>query len=416
MTMRSRQSTRHFIGRTSIIPLIAVGCIGCRGREASESDEATRTRAVARADTMNAASVSVTFTAAQISHGGVEWAVPEMTAISSVVEVPGQLVINQDRSAALAAPAQGRVLAVHVSPGQRVSRGTALVTLQSPDANMALADVSKANAEVSSRRAGAVYARTARDRAERLLTLKAIPKQDYERAVADDELARASLKQAEAELARARSSAQQLGVDLGAGSMSVRSPIAGVVTTRDAVPGAVVSAGAPLVTVTDPSSLWLSVALPEQAAGDVRLGAVLRFSVAADSADTLTARVQSVSATFDPATRTLPVRGLVLNPGGRLRPEMFARVWLQGRSAQMLSVVPDAAIQRIEGKPVVFVAYPDASGGARFEKRDVQLGPSSADHIAILSGVSPGEMIVVRGAVAVKAELLKGGVPMEMDE
>src|SRR5438093_5026233 len=85
------------------------------------------------------ASSSVTFSAAQVANGRVKWAVPEQSSIAGTVEVPGQLVPNEDRTARLAAPAQARVLRVHVSPGDRVARGARLVTLQSPEASMAQA-------------------------------------------------------------------------------------------------------------------------------------------------------------------------------------------------------------------------------------------------------------------------------------
>ena len=358
---------------------------------------------------------SVTLTAAQIAHGGIRWAAATQSHMAGSVEVPGQLVANEDRTARLAAPTQARVLAVHVSPGQRVSAGSGLVTLQSTEASMAQAELAKAQAELASRRAAAVYAKSARDRAERLLVLKAIPRQDYERAIADDELARASVNQAVAELQRTRSNASQLGVDVRAGTMTLRSPISGVITTRDAVPGAVVSAGSPLVTVTDPTALWLTAALPEAFAVGVKVGSPLRFTVPAFPGETFAARVQSVSASFDPATRSLPVRGLVVNTQSRLRPEMFARVWIESGARQSLVTVPESALQRMEGSDVVFIAHPAADGGARFERREVRSGGTSEGRTAIVNGLTPGETVVVEGAFAVKAQLAKATMPkMEM--
>jgi len=358
---------------------------------------------------------SVTLTAAQIAHGGIKWAAATQTLVAGSVEVPGQLVANEDRTARLAAPTQARVLAVHVSPGQKVSAGSGLVTLQSTEASMAQADLAKAQAELASRRAAAAYAKSARDRAERLLVLKAVPRQDYERAIADDELARAGVNQAVAELQRTRSNASQLGIDVRAGTMTLRSPISGVVTTRDAVPGAVVTAGAPLVTVTDPNALWLTAALPEAFASGVQVGSPLRFTVPAFPGQAFSARVQSVSASFDPATRSLPVRGLVVNTQGRLRPEMFARVWIESGARQSLVTVPEAAVQRMDGNDVVFIAHRATGGGARFETREVRIGGTSEGRTAILSGLTPGEAVVVEGAYAVKAELAKGKMPkMEM--
>src|SRR5687768_6509757 len=143
---------------------------------------------------MPAESLMVTFSAAKIRNGNVRWAPAEVAALATTIEAPGRVVMNDDATARLGAPAAGQIMRVHVRPGERVARGAALLTLRSQEASAAQADLAKAQSEISSRQAAAVYARTARERAERLLTLKAIPRQDMERAVADDELARASLE------------------------------------------------------------------------------------------------------------------------------------------------------------------------------------------------------------------------------
>ena len=396
--------------RISIL-LAASFVTACTSKKTSDTKE--QEEKPAGQDSATAAN-TVTLSAAQVQNGKVSWSLPAIAAMAATVEVPAQIVANEDRTARVSAPAESRAIAVHVSPGQRVLRGAPLVTLQSQDANVARADVAKAQAEVASREAAAVYSRTARERAERLLTLKSIPKQDYERSIADDELAKAALTQARSELVRARSSAQQLGVDIRSGSMILRSPISGFVVSREVVPGAVVSPGAPLVTITDPSSLWLTIALPQSVSGSVRIGSTVRFTVAMLPTDTFTARVQSVGAAFDPGTRSLPVRAAVVNAGDRLRPEMFARAWVSGGSAESYPTVPDAAIQRLGGKPVILVAKPDGKGGATFEAREVEVR-SAGNQWAVIRGLKAGELVVVEGAFAVRSQLEKSKMPdMEM--
>ena len=361
-----------------------------------------------------AESLMVTFSAAKVRNGGVRWAPAEVASLSTTIEAPGRIVMNDDATARLGAPASGQVVTVHVRPGERVGRGAALVTLRSQDASAAQADLAKAQSEVSSRQAAAVYSRTARERAERLLALKAIPRQDMERAVADDELARASLEQAQAELARARASASQLGVGSAPGAMVIRSPLAGIVVSRDVAPGAVVEAGAPLVTVADPSSLWLTVSLTGALGSSVRTGDRVRFVVPTLPADTFSARVQSVGGAYDSTTRTLPIRAAITSVG-KLRPEMFATVWIESGEPQSGVVVPDAAVQRYGDKTVVFVAHPAADGGARFERRQVELRPGVAGRSLVTAGLRAGEPIVVQGSFAVKSELEKAKMPkMEM--
>jgi len=383
--------------------LTGTGLAACGGRSSDAEAEAGA----------GASPTTLTFSAAQVQHGNVQWAPVEMSELPTLLEVTGQLVPNEDRTARLGAPAQGRVLRVHAQIGQRVGRGAPLVTLQSHEASAAHADHLKAVAELHSRRAAASYARTARERAERLLAVKAIARQDLERAQADDELAQAALAQAEAEGARVRAVLDQLGVDSATGTMVLRAPLSGVVLTRDAAPGTVAEAGAPLMAVTDPSTLWLEVAVPDGSAGSLRVGTPVRFTVPAFPADTFAGRVHSVGGALDPATRTVPVRAVVQNPTSRLRAAMFATVWLETGERLPAVTIPEAAIQLLDERPVVFVAHPDGHGGARFERRDVELGGTAGGRTQVLRGLAPGDTVVVEGSFAVKSEFARGKIILE---
>ncbi|MEP7346350.1 MAG: efflux RND transporter periplasmic adaptor subunit [Gemmatimonadaceae bacterium] len=357
----------------------------------------------------------VTLTPAQIQHGSVRWEPAVMGTATATATIPGQLVPNGDRTARLGAPASGRVVTVLVSPGDRVAAGQVLVTMASPEAAMVQSEATKARAEVTSHRATALYAKSARDRAERLLALKAIPRQDYERAIADDELARASLAQAEAELTRAVTAAEQLGaVTSASGVVALRATLAGVVLARTAEPGTVVEAGAPLVVVADPRTLWLLVNAPESQTSLFRRGGSLRFAVPAYPGTTFLARVDAIGAGLDPATRTLSVRGVVANADGRLKPEMLATVYVEGTQLRAVTL-PDSAVQLLAGKSVVFLAHADGKGGARFTWREVDVMSRGGGRIAVARGVSVGDSVVTAGAFTVKAALQKGSMPkMEM--
>jgi cobalt-zinc-cadmium efflux system membrane fusion protein len=400
-----------------IVPLM-FAIIGCsRGSPRNGEDTKTdATPAAGKGDTSTNAMAGVALTAAQIRHGGVAWQAVEMGKAAAAVTVPGQLAPNEDRTARLGAPAGGRVIAVPVRPGDRVERGQLLVTLQSPEAGAAQSDLAKARAELSSRQAQAAYATSARGRAERLLALKAIPRQDYERAVADDELARNVVTQAEAELTRARTSADQLGATASAsGEISLRAPLAGVVLARTAVPGTVIEAGAPLAVITDPTTLWLTVNAPEALAAAFRTGDAVRFAVPAFAGETFIARVDAVGAGLDPGTRTLAVRARVDNRASRLKPEMIATVTASGGTPITAAIVPDDAVQMLKGKPVVFLARPQPNGGAQFVAREVEVGSRDGARAAITRGLSAGDVIVVKGAFAVKAQFEKATSPkMEM--
>jgi len=287
------------------------------------------------------------------------------------------------------------------------------VTLASQAASTARAEYDKAVAALNSQRAQTTFARAAKERSERLLAVKAIARQDVERAQADDELAVASLSQAEAEVARAKAALSQLSVSADGGGIVLRSPLTGIVLSRGAEPGAVVQAGSPLVAVTDPTTLTLELDLPGGTTSLLKPGADVRFVVPAYPADTFTAKVEAVGGALDPATRTLPVRAHVPNGSGRLRPETFAKAWVQGGERRPAALVPDTAVQRLDERPVVFVATPDANGGARFERRDVDVGATIGGQTQIVRGLKPGDVVVVGGAFAVKSEFARSKLPEE---
>ena len=244
----------------------------------------------------------------------------------------------------------------------------------------------------------------------------AIPRQEVERAQAEEVLARSALTGAEAEVARTQAALHQLGVS-ESGLMVVRAPAAGVVLSRDAVPGAVVSPGTPLVSTTDPSTLWLDLSVSDQAAATLRSGSRVRFAVPTFPADTFEARVVSVGSALDSQTRRVIVRAVVPNGAGRLRAQTFATVWLDRGGGARGVAVPEGAIMLLDQRPVVFVAHPMASGAGgdsvRFERRDVETGGQMGGMVQILRGLTPGELVVTEGAFAVKSEYSRSKTPAE---
>lgn len=385
------------------------GAIACGGSTRDDRPPRTTQQSVA-ADTAQV----VTMNSVALQHGGVRWQEADTRESAAIIEAPGQLVPDEDRTARIGAPLSARVVAVHVQAGSRVRVGQALVTLLSAEAGTARADLQKATAELAAREAAAAYARSARERAERLLAAKAAARQEVERAQADDALAQAALSSARSEVARARSAVQALGGGAGSsGTVVVRSPIAGVVLSREATPGAVVDAGAPLVSVTDAASLWLDMSLPPAAASSLAPGSRVRFSVAAFPADTFQARIVSIAGALDPQTRALPVRASVVGTRNRLRSAMFATVRLDAGARTVSVVVPTRAVMLLDGRHVVFVARPldGTAAGARFERRDITSDGEDGGVTRLLTGVRPGELVVTDGAFAVKATFARGKTP-----
>jgi cobalt-zinc-cadmium efflux system membrane fusion protein len=75
--------------------------------------------------------------------------------------------------------------------------------------------------------------------------------------------------------------------------------------------------------------------------------------------------------------------------------------------------VPDAAVQLLDERPVIFVARPGAAGAVIFERRDVVLGAKADGRTQIVKGVAPGDLVVREGAFAVKSEFARSKMPSE---
>jgi cobalt-zinc-cadmium efflux system membrane fusion protein len=346
----------------------------------------------------------LTLSAEQIGHAEVKWTPAALSTVTETVELPGELKVDEDHTARISAPTQGRLLTIRANVGDRVVRGQRLAVLQSEDASSARANHAKATADLGHQQAALEYARTARERTERLLALKAVSQQDVERARTDEQAAASALAQAQAEVERARTALALLDVDPATGQILLTSPLGGVVLSRDAAAGAVVDAGATILVITNPDSLWLQVAVPEQIAGTITPGARIRFTVPAFPAETFDARVHSLATAVDPTTRSVPVRAVIANRQRRLRPEMLATVHVDTGVPQTGVAVPDDAIQLLDERPVVFIAEPDGRGGARFTRRDIQVAAKAEGRRQIVRGVKQGELVVTQGAFTVKAQ------------
>ena len=352
----------------------------------------------------------VTFTAEQIAHGGVKWTVVAAQSVADSVEVPGHLVSNEDHTARLSVSVRGRVTDVRANVGDTVTRGQVLVTLQSEEASSRRADLAKANAELAERQSMLRFARAARERAERLLALKSGSAQDVERARADEAAGEAGVAQAEATVDHARTALSVLEVD-ATGQIQLKSPISGVIVTRDVVVGSVVEAGAAALVVTDPSSLWLEFGVTDAVASVLKSGQRLQF-VHAGSDERVEARILRVSGAVDPATRLVVVRASVANPRKQLRPEMFVTVRVETAPPRSGVTVPKDAVQIFEGQRVVFIAEPDGKGGAKFTRRDVEVGTTVSGQTHVVKGLTAGDVIVTDGAFAVRSSFSRTKMKM----
>lgn len=306
----------------------------------------------------------------------------------------GELKVDETAYAEVGAPIAGRIVRLTASAGQPVRRGQALAELQSVELGQARAALTGAEAR----------AELARQTVERKRGLA------EERIVSRGELQRAeaAAAEAEAELRSAEASLDALGVGRsGGGGLSgfaLLSPVSGTVLERRAVQGQTVDPSQTLFRIGDLSRLWLIVQAPERDVVRVRTGSPSEITLAALPGQKLRGTVDWVGREVDAHSRTVPVRIVLPNEGGRLKPGMFATAWIRtGGEGEKVVAVPATALQRMDNQWVVFL--PRKEG--RFEVRTVERGRDLGDEVAVLSGLSPGEPVVVEGAFVLRAEAEK---------
>jgi Cu(I)/Ag(I) efflux system membrane fusion protein/cobalt-zinc-cadmium efflux system membrane fusion protein len=190
------------------------------------------------------------------------------------------------------------------------------------------------------------------------------------------------------------------------GTIAVVSPASGVIVEKLVVEGMRVSSGQRLFRVADLSSVWVEAAVPERDIRFVRVGQAAAVTLDAYPGDTFNGRTSYIYPSVTEETRTVRVRVQLANPGGRLRPGMYAAVTIPGPPSMAL-VVPTDAVVDSGTQQLVFVAQ----GNGYFDPRPVKTGTRMADGIEIIQGLREGESVAAGATFFLDSESqLRGAV------
>jgi cobalt-zinc-cadmium efflux system membrane fusion protein len=309
--------------------------------------------------------------------------------IEDRLDLSGKVQADPARTFRVFPPASGRVLAIRVKPGDTVKKGEVLASIDSADAASAQSDLAKAQIEAD-------RARRAADREKVLLDHGAIAEKDYIDA-------KAAADSAQAELDRAKRRLEVLGVNANATSNGIPllSPAHGIVLSVNAAPGELSKSldnADPLINIADLSTVWIVGDVFEKDIAKVQPGTRATVTIDAFPGQQWSGRIDSVSGALDPATRTLKVRVALPNPGGKLKPEMFAEIHVAVGSHKAV-VVPAPAVIHDGQNTIVFV-----NNNGKPEQQNVTTGQAVDGTVEITSGIQKGQQVAVNGA-----ELLTGG-------
>jgi membrane fusion protein, heavy metal efflux system len=324
----------------------------------------------------------------QMSH--VQVVTVQPTTLTRTLRLTGAVAYNGFRTTPVITQVSGPVSRVVVVPGERVRQGQPMLYVASPD--------------YSQLRTNYLKAKDAYALAEKSYVRSQDLYQHHAIAVKDLEQAESAEVQAGGDLASAEAALRVMGVTdpdaVAKGPSSyevpVRAPIAGEVVEQLVSAGQLLQPGnTQCFTISDTGTVWVLVNAYQKDLPYVHVGDTVTIQTDAYP-DSFRGRISYIAASLDSNTRTLPARIETLNPGEKLKKDMYVTATVQAGKIQNAIAVPDSAVLRdSENEPFV---YAEVSGN-QFGRRPVTLGESLQGQTQITAGLQPGDHVIGDGSL-----------------
>lgn len=309
---------------------------------------------------------------------GVRTEAAQLRAVDRRIRAVGRVEVDERRVFTVAPKFEGWVERLHVNvTGQPVAKGQPLFEVYSPDL-------------VSAQREYAIAAQAAASAKDAPSETQASMQKLADAALA--RLANWDISPAQVKALAQSGDARR--------TLTFRSPAGGVVTEKKALPGMRFQPGDALYQIADLSAVWIVADVYESDIGQVKAGAKVLVRVDAYPDKTFTGTVGYVYPTLNAETRTVPVRVELPNPGGLLKPAMYAQVEVPTAARGEVVTVPVSAVIDSGTRRTVLVKI----GEGRFEPREVKLGARGDDYVEVTGGVKEGEPVVVAANFLIDAE------------
>jgi membrane fusion protein (multidrug efflux system) len=293
-----------------------------------------------------------------------------VTPVKVDVTVPTLGTLRPNEAVTIVAESSRRVVGIHFEEGAHVGRGALLFKLDDAALRADLMRLQGRHALATANEA----------RLSSLVAQKLVSQQEYDRAVSE-------LKAIVGEVEVLKVAINQT---------EIRAPFAGRVGLRNVSQGAYVNTNTVLTTLQDVSQLKLDFTLPERYAQNVVKGQVFRFSVEGRPEKHI-GRVAALEPSIDISTRSLVVRGVVPNPGGKLTPGASASVEFEVASADGIMIPSRALVPSIKGHSVFLFR-----DGKAIEQ-PVTIGTRTAEDVQIVTGLNPGDVVLTSNLLRLRA-------------
>ena len=344
-------------------------------------------------------------------HIGTE--VAALSQESELLRVKGRIALADDRSWRVGVRTDGSVVAVYKGLGDSVHKGDILARYHADEVRDSRALYRRAVSEFDRTKAGAAQAQRNRDRAQRMLDLKAGSQQQLEQAEQELVTARAEVRNAEIEVERLR---DLLEDDLRVPAepkpgrpddieddVPILAPGDGYILEKNVTPGKSVDTSSVTFVIGDLSRVWMLASVRQEDLGRLRVGQRAMVALPGDTGRRYPGKITNLGQEFDPVTRVMQVRIELDNRENRFRPEMLANAEIPVGGRKPTILVTSDAVQQVGDQQVVFVL----KEANRYEVRAVRTGDTADGKTPILDGLKAGELVVARGSFVLKSQLLK---------
>jgi cobalt-zinc-cadmium efflux system membrane fusion protein len=324
------------------------------------------------------------------------------------VATEGKIAIDEDRATPIFSPYAGRVMKLLVKPGDVVTVGQPLFTVEATDMVQAQNDFITAVTGLNKARSALELAQINDKRQRLLYDAKAVPLKEVQNARAVLDAAENDVRSSDVALEAVRNRLRILGksdAEIAAfqdkgridPATPIHTPIAGTIVQRKVGPGQYIGNGAsdPVFVIGDLSTVWLIAYVRESDAPRVTVGQSIQFSVLSDPDRIYPAKITYAAAMLDPSTRRLLVRATIDNSAGKLKPEMFASVRITVGDVATTLAVPRYAVMYEGDGARVRVVHDDRT----IELRPIKTGLADGDMVQVLNGLDSGEKVITRGSL-----------------
>ena len=410
-------NTKQFVAIINIVALIALS-IGCKTEAEEKTVKPVKVKAV---ETHTGANV-MRYSASIRPSSQVEIAFKVGGYVEGIKSLGGRYIQAGDivsKGAVLAQLRQSDYAAKVNEAKSQTGEARSAVDTNSAQLKEAITAVETSKAQLKDSEASYERAKLDFARAEALFATQSITKPDFDAAKERFEVSKAKFEAARAQLAVAEAKVNTAKYQIGAaesrlktteatvytvsiplGDAQLRAPLSAVVIERKIEVGQLVSTGTPAFVLADLSSVKAAFGVPDLALHNFKIGDTLTMTTDAIPGTEFTGHISRISPAADSSSRVFDVEVTIPNPQGLLKPGMIAAMTVNETGAtKEFPVVPLTAVTRSKADPNAYavMVVEEVNGKHVARLRNVELGESYGNAVAVNSGVKPGEIVVTTG-------------------